>query len=113
MDNKLSYQKVAQHAALDLGKPHLYEISKKLSEKQARPIVTLAQRNVPDPDPTLDLDLNMTDDEDFIDQLKEMAENQLVTKHPRELNAFDFDPYDSYFSEEDEEVLKNDDLKRD
>ena len=55
----------------------------------------------------------MTDDEDFVDQLKEMAENQLVTKHPRELNAFDFDPYDSYFSEEDEEVLKNDDLKRD
>ena len=45
------------------------------------------------------MDLEVTDDEEFITQIKEIADGTVDLDAPKQFRAFD--PYDSYYSEED------------
>ena len=99
----MAAEKVALHAAIKTGNLDLYKRAHEISEKQAMQIVKIAQ----DEDVEVNNEKNivadeLTDDEEFRGEVRELAkgENKLEMK--------DFDPEDSYFSEDDEEVKKDD-----
>ena len=94
-------------AALKTGQLDLYERAQQIGKKQAKLIVGLAQGQLIEPNTLDDVDGNITDDEEFNEEVNNLALGNLGLIDPTSNRIKAFDPDDSYFSEDDEELDKD------
>ena len=82
----------------------LYKRSLEISKREAKRMLNRRYGEKGDPNPHDDIDEDLTDDEQFKQQVKELADQAAKLKEAKKKV---FDPEDSYFSEDDSELEKD------
>lgn len=102
-------EKLAISATLASGRIDLYKRALQISQKQAKQIIAINQGEKAEHKIEDDILSQITEDEEFNTELKNIAAGEFNLSVPKNIKAFD--PEASYFSEDEEEV-ENDDITK-